>query len=135
MTPRERFITALERRPPSGRVPHFELVFYLTMEAFGHVHPNHRRYSQWQQMKEREQKLHLDDMAQVYIETAERFGHDAIFAHHPAGEHARLIEAIREKVGNRYFIMLHGDSTFAIPGGEEMEEFASQMVEEPEKPS
>jgi hypothetical protein len=30
LTPRERFITALERRPFSGRVPHFELVFYLT---------------------------------------------------------------------------------------------------------
>jgi uroporphyrinogen decarboxylase len=43
-TPRERFIAALERRPISGRVPHFELVFYLTMEAFGKVHPLHRDY-------------------------------------------------------------------------------------------
>ena len=38
MTPRERFITALERRPPTGRVPHFELVFFLTMEALGSYH-------------------------------------------------------------------------------------------------
>jgi uroporphyrinogen decarboxylase len=58
-TPRERFIAALERRPlsdsrTSGRVPHFELVFYLTMEAFGRVHPLHRDYGQWLQMEERE---------------------------------------------------------------------------------
>lgn len=32
MKPRERFINALERKPIKGRVPHFELVFYLTME-------------------------------------------------------------------------------------------------------
>ena len=46
-TQRKRFIAALERQPLSGRVPHFELVFYLTMEAFGRVHPLHRDYSQW----------------------------------------------------------------------------------------
>ena len=39
MTPRERFIAAFERKPLTGRVPHFELVFFLTMEAFGKVHP------------------------------------------------------------------------------------------------
>jgi uroporphyrinogen decarboxylase len=51
LTPRERFIAALERRPVSGRVPHFELVFFLTMEAFGKVHPSHRNYHQWDQME------------------------------------------------------------------------------------
>ena len=44
MTPRERFIAALERRPLTGRVPHFELVFFLTMEALGKVHPAQRAY-------------------------------------------------------------------------------------------
>ena len=39
MTPREKFIMALEGKQPPGRVPHFELVFFLTMEAFGRVHP------------------------------------------------------------------------------------------------
>jgi hypothetical protein len=45
-TPRQRFIAALERRPLAGRVPHFELVFFLTMETFGKVHPSHRHYGQ-----------------------------------------------------------------------------------------
>ncbi|MDA0577401.1 MAG: hypothetical protein O3B24_04815 [Verrucomicrobia bacterium] len=42
MNPRERFIAALERRPFTGRVPHFERVLFLTREAFGKVHPSHR---------------------------------------------------------------------------------------------
>lgn len=50
MQPRECFIAALERRPLTGRVPHFELVFFLTMEALGKVHPEHRSYHQWLQM-------------------------------------------------------------------------------------
>ena len=79
MQPRERFISALERRPLTGRVPHFELVFFLTMEAFGRVHPSHRNYHQWDQMEEKERELHRRDMAETYILTAERFGHDAIF--------------------------------------------------------
>ncbi|MBT7161426.1 MAG: hypothetical protein HN904_01535, partial [Victivallales bacterium] len=79
MTPRERFIAALERRPIVGRVPHFELVFFLTMEAFGRVHPSQRVYGKWDQMEEKERQLHRRDMASLYIETAERFEHDAIF--------------------------------------------------------
>ena len=35
MTPKERFINALERKPLKGLVPHFEHVFFLTMEVFG----------------------------------------------------------------------------------------------------
>jgi len=35
MTPRERFIAALERKFLKGRVPHFELVFFLTMDHGG----------------------------------------------------------------------------------------------------
>ena len=34
MTPRERFIKALRREPIEGHVPHFELVMFLTMEAW-----------------------------------------------------------------------------------------------------
>jgi hypothetical protein len=73
MTPRERFIAALERRPIIGRVPHFELVFFLTMEAFGRVHPSHRNYAQWDQMEEKERQLHRSEMADIFIATAERF--------------------------------------------------------------
>lgn len=136
MTPRERFIAALSRKPIAGRVPHFELVFFLTMEAFGKVHPCHRHYHQWGQMETREQELHRRDMADLYMATAERFDHSAIFLHlSPDGvdEACRLIDLIREKTGGRYFLMKHGDATFGIPSGAEMEEFVMRIVDDPAK--
>ena len=136
MTPRERFIAALERRPLTGRVPHFELVFFLTMEAFGKVHPAHRDYAQWDQMEEKERELHRADMADIYIATAERFENSAIFIHPNPGveeEAIRLIELIRERCGDRYFLMLHGDATYGVPSGSDMAEFSCRLVDEPQK--
>jgi uroporphyrinogen decarboxylase len=135
MTPRERFIAALERRPLAGRVPHFELVFFLTMAAFGRVHPSHRNYGQWVQMEEKERQLHRIDMADLYIATAERFEHSAIFLHpNPGSEEEvfRLVDLVRERSGGRYFIMMHGDATFSIPDGARMAEFAYRIADEPE---
>ncbi len=134
--PRERFIAALERRPISGRVPHFELVFYLTMEAFGKVHPLHRDYHQWLQMEETERELHRQDMADLYIATAERYEHSAIFVHPNPDtfeECARLVEIIRRKTGDRYFLMKHGDVTYGIPDGETMVAFCLRLKNEPQQ--
>ena len=100
-TPRQRFIAALERKPPTGRVPHFELVFFLTMEAFGKVHPSHRNYEQWVQMEEKERQLHREDMADIFIQTAERFEHSAIFMHpnpDTVDETLHQIDLIRQRV-------------------------------------
>ena len=137
LTPRERFINALTLQTPvPGRVPHFELVFYLTMEAFGKVHPTHRYYAQWSQMEEKERQLHRSDMANIFIDTAERFGHNAIFIHvnpDSVDETIRLVDLIREKTGDRFFIMRHGDATFSIPDGTHMGEFAFRVADEPEK--
>ena len=140
MTPRERFITALERRPLTGLVPHFELVFFLTMEAFGKLHPSQRVYHQWDQMSESERKLHRLDVAKLYIQTAEHYNHSAIFlSPHQLPVDARLdelrrmIDLVRDLSGDRYFLMLHGDGTPAIPSGEEMETMSLRMMEEPTK--
>ena len=138
MTPRERFIHALERRPPvpGSRVPNFELVFFLTMEAFGRVHPSHRGYGQWGQMEEKERQLHRADMADLFIRTAERYEHDAIFIHPNPGsveETCRLIDAIREKTGDRYFIMRHGDATYSLPDGTHMMDFVMRINDEPQQ--
>ena len=136
MTPRERFIAALERRPITGRVPHFELVFFLTMEAFGKVHPSHRQYGQWDQMEEKERRLHREDMAALFIATARRYEHDAIFLHpNPGGtdEALRLADSVRQLSGDGYFLMLHGDATYSVPSGEQMVDFAVQMAERPQE--
>ncbi len=131
-TPRERFIAALERRPITGRVPHFELVFFLTMEAFGLVHPSQRHYAQWDQMSESERRLHREEMAGIYIKTAQRYEHDAIFIHPNPGtldETKRLIDLIRQRTGDTYFLMMHGDATYAIPDGDHMEAWCAWLYE------
>jgi uroporphyrinogen decarboxylase len=136
MTPRERFIAALERRPLTGRVPHFELVFFLTMEAFGRPHPSQRHYGQWGQMEEKERQLHREDMADLYIRTAERFEHSAIFLHPNPGdleETQRLIDIVRRRTGDTYYLMLHGDATYGIPNGAGMTDFAMKLVDEPDQ--
>ena len=134
-TPRDRFIAALEHRPITGRVPHFELVFFLTMEAFGKLHPSHRGYGQWDQMQEKERELHRRDMAGLYVQIAARFEHSAILLHpNPRTEDEvfRLIDLIREMSGNRYFLMLHGDATYALPSGSAFPAFAYRLADEPD---
>ena len=136
MQPREKFMTALERKPLFGLVPHFELVFFLTMEAFGKVHPSHRYYSQWDQMSQKERELHRNEMAQLYIDTAEKYHHSAILLHPNPGdlkEVLLLIDKIRERSGDKYFLMLHGDATYSIPDGEHMQDFIYRIADEPNK--
>lgn len=135
MTPRQRFTAALEGRPPSGRVPHFELVFFLTMEAFGRVHPLHRSYAQWDQMSADERRAQLRDMAEVYVLTARRFEHSAIFVHFPSlaeDDELRLLDAIRDVSGDEYFLMAHGDATYSIPAGGDMMEYCACLADAPQ---
>lgn len=136
VTPRERFIRTLRREPLVGRVPHFELVFFLTMEAFGKVHPSQRNYGQWDQMEEKERNLHRREMAEIFIQTAERYEHSAIFIHpnpYRIEEIERIADLIRDISGDQYFLMVHGDATFEIPNGEKMYEFSYRIADEPGK--
>ena len=119
MTPREQFIHALERREPvpGSRVPHFELVNFLTMELFGMVHPLHRDYAQWVQMEERERELHRADMADVYVRTAERFDWSALLLMaKPWGldEHLRLVENVRRQSGDSLRRLLFQYGPFSL---------------------
>lgn len=140
MTPREKFIMALEGKQPPGRVPHFELVFFLTMEAFGRVHPIHRAFSQWMQMSVREQQLQRRDIADVYVETAKKYEHSAIFVHGPgilenknSAETMRILDCIQDISEKEYFLMMHGDTTYAIPDGERLVQFTMEIADQPQK--
>ncbi|WP_428937100.1 uroporphyrinogen decarboxylase family protein [Fontivita pretiosa] len=137
MTPREKFIMALEGKQPPGRVPHFELVFFLTMEALGRVHPRQRNYKQWQQMSERERELHRRDIADLYVAIARKYEHSAIFFHPPDGwpgddDSMKTLDYIREISGDEYFLLQHGDATYAIPNGSHMMEFVERIADDPQ---
>ena len=134
LTERERFIQTIKRQPVGGRVPTFELVFYLTMESIGKVHPTHRNFTQWAQMSESEKKAQIADSADCYVSIAEKYHHSAIFVHPNPWDYpntARLLEAIRERSGSQqYCLMLAGDPTFAMPNGSNMMAFTERMYED-----
>jgi uroporphyrinogen decarboxylase len=135
-TPRQRFIMALEGKQPPGHVPTFELVFYLTMELLGKVHPSHRVFHQWDQMSAREKRLQIADCGNVYIATARHYGHSAIFIHPPVGMpqgEERIAAYIREQTGDEFFLTRHGDATMSIPSGDQMEALVYRLADEPQK--
>lgn len=136
MTHRERFIRTLKCEPVGGQVPTFELVFFLTMEALGKVHPQHRSYHQWNQMSRQEQKQHINDVAQVHIDVARKYGHSAIFFQSAPGGfegHVQALERIRELTGDEYFIINYSDPTWPMPDGDHMMEFSALMYDAPEE--
>lgn len=136
MKEKERFIKALRKEEIVGRVPHFELVFFLTMEVLGKVHPTHRNYHQWNQMSEREKRLHIEDIAYCYIEIAKKYNHSAIFVQTwplDIENAVNITKAIKEMSNDEYYVMLHGDGTFEIPSGENMMEYAAKFYEEPDE--
>lgn len=136
MTPREALVNALERGPPVGRVPHLELAFYLTMEAFGRIHTSQRKYGQWLQMSASEQGLHIRDLAEIYIQTLQRFDLSGMIFYEPVDwrdedirasmEHARSLD------DNQHAFCLHGDATYNVPDGEHMMGFVMDLADRPQ---
>ncbi|MBE6903754.1 MAG: hypothetical protein E7480_04010 [Ruminococcaceae bacterium] len=137
MTNKERFIKALKREPISGYVPHFELVFFLSMESIGKVHPTHRGFGQWNQMSTKEKLAQIKDAASVYVDIAKKYDHSAIFIQGPIHDdidtYVELINQVNELGEGQYYVTIHGDYTFPIPNGENMVEEAIKFYEEPEK--
>jgi uroporphyrinogen decarboxylase len=73
-------------------------------------------------------------MTELYIQTAGRFEHSAIFLHvnpDTLEEEMRLIDLVREMSGDRYFLMLHGDATFWVPDGRGMLDFSYRIADDP----
>lgn len=66
-------------------------------------------------------------MADICVRTAEHYEHGAIFLHpNPSTleETQRLIDAVRDRSGDRYFLMVHGDATYSVPSGSTIADFA-----------
>jgi len=87
-------------------------------------------------MSETERRLHRREIAEIHIRTAEEFEHSAIFLHpnpYTIDETKRLAEIVREKTGDTYFLMVHGDATFGVPSGRTMTDFIYRIQDEPDK--
>jgi uroporphyrinogen decarboxylase len=134
MTPRDRAIIALTRQPPPPElVPTFELEFQLTQELLG---KEFHEGAAWQNVGPRERERMLCENAALYIEVAERLDYSIIMVTRGAPDEAGLSEiarAIRRLCGDRYLVICHGDGTYAIPNGNDMEEQAAAFFERPDE--
>ncbi len=135
MTERERFIKALKREPIEGHCPTFELDFLLTFEAVGKISHANLTFPQWMQMSQKERNMLIDYSTDCFIEVAEKYHHSAIFVHPNPDDFdntIRFLERIREKTGDKYFLMMHGGCTLKMPDGSTMVEFSERMYEDEE---
>ena len=129
MTPKERFITALNRGVPD-RVPTFELEFQLTEELLG---KSHLHEEQLTGLSESEIQRKLKEYAAFLIELYTVLEHDAICLHYLSKEHmGRVAEYIHALSGDRFMLLAHGDGTLAIPDGAGLYELSYKLYEEPE---
>ncbi len=84
-------------------------------------------------MEEKERELHRKDMADIFIMTADKYEHYAIFPHpkpQQLEEILQLFEIIREKSGEKYFLMIHVDATYGVPNGDNMLEFSYRLADD-----
>ena len=129
MTHRERFLCALDRGIPDY-VPTFELEFQLEEELCG---KRFLREDDLKGLSEPEVEAKLYENAEYLLKVYRELDHDAICLHYISQEHMyRQIQILRELSGDEYAIFVHGDGTLSIMDGDEMEELAYQMYEEPE---
>ena len=136
MTHRERARIALTGGIPDY-VPTFELVFHETERDFGG-----RTFYGGPAEPDRTGVSHremLEHNAQLYTDIAKRFEHSIIMVTQVPGPGDQFpedledtIKIIRDKTDDELFIVVHGDATYSIPSGSNMETFAYRMVDDPD---
>ncbi len=118
-------------------VPHFELVFFPTLEAVGKMHPWNRILDQWDQMASSEKTAQINDIAETYVAYGRKYNHSALVITEaremPFDAYIKIVERIREISGNEFFLLKSSDPTMPIPSGENMVEISAMMYEEPER--
>jgi uroporphyrinogen decarboxylase len=132
VTPRERAIAALTLQPPPpGLVPTFELEFQLTEELLGKAY---HWGDGWPIAGPRERERLLAENAALYVEVAERLDYCILMVTKVPDEAAlaAIAREIRRQSGDRYLLVCHGDATYAIPDGGDMEEVAAAFFERPD---
>ena len=140
LTHKQRAIMALEGKQPDY-VPTFELVFQLGKEAFGH---DFLQGPENDTLPEEDRLALCRQNAELYLKIAERYEHSIIMITHApssifpqrALELVATMNIIREMATEQdeeYLLMTHGDSTIAIPEGDELNDIIEIMADTPEK--
>lgn len=144
MTPKERAVTALNRRIPD-MVPTFELEFQLEEEMFGSkFYTNDLSLESLSKMSLKEKEKRIFQLAEYAVHVFSTLDY-SIFPSLYLGdfdsaaktksiipiETKMLIKYMRELVGDNYMLQFHGDATYSIPDGNGMYDFAYALVDNP----
>ena len=130
MTHRERAITALECRVPD-RVPHFELVFKLSLEMFGKEMVTSK---QLQGLSQKEIDYKLEENANFMVEVYDALDYSIVPIDYLNLEHSVQTAKILDRLlKGQKLIMCKGDGTFAIPDGNKMYDFAYRIADDPDE--
>jgi len=131
MTPKQRFITALELGQPD-QVPTFELEFQLAPQLLGKDFPDE---SGWKYLSEKELDTKINQIAELYVEIAKRLEYSAIMLVHPRCDVESKLKAakkVKKLTHDKYFILIHIDGTYAIPDGDEYLNFSYKLFDDQE---
>ncbi len=132
MTPKQRAIIALERRPPPpGLVPTFELEFQLTQELLG----KEFHTGAFKDATPTERERMIAENAELYVQVAETLDYSIIMITRAPDEKGLMetAQGIRKLVGDKYLLVCHGDGTYAIPSGANMVDVAVAFFERPDE--
>jgi uroporphyrinogen decarboxylase len=127
MTGRERMMAVLDGKIPD-RVPHFELDFQLTQEAFGCPWPDEKKYAADAAGK----KQFAAGFFDLWDKVIERFGWSAIFVGwHRLGGGGDLIKMAKDRYGGQVAVYdYNGGGTFWMMDGNDMMGFAVRLYED-----
>ncbi len=134
MKPRDRAIIALEGKQPDI-VPHFEIEMQLTEEYFGkHLVTREEWDSDPSKANE-----YIKKNAELLTQIADTFNYCIIFCHFlvPRGVNLDIfidaIKVLKEIDEGKRLLVDYGDSTLAIPTGENMERLAYELADKPDE--
>jgi uroporphyrinogen decarboxylase len=120
-------MTVLEGRIPD-KVPHFELEFQLTREAFGQDWPEEKKYGGDAHGKKQFRKDFLD----LWDKVITRFGWDCFhITYHALETDLAMIKEAKDRFGDRAAIVTYnGNGTFWMMDGHDMMDFAVRLYED-----
>jgi uroporphyrinogen decarboxylase len=146
MTQKQRFIEAVVNKRTVDRVASMELEFHIYKDYIGKEPKLGREFSN---LSKKEKDIAICENAEIFIETAQKAGWDAmkdvspyweLFKGEPAYFHiveedARLeiIRQIKKRSNDELFVMGTVGATVGIPPSECFEEYITDLYDNPEK--
>jgi uroporphyrinogen decarboxylase len=128
MTGKERMLTTLRFEEPD-RPPHFEIMFELEYEAFGRRFP---AWEAWHGCTRDEKDRLIGDCMEIYQLIVARYAWDALAVYFPWSD-PDGVRAAKATFGDDILIgSIVGDTIWSIEGMRDWEQFAIDLVDDPE---